>query len=55
MEKVFELTKDILKKILDHDGEMFGAKKKECGNYLNLSLAAAKEEAKKYLDILNTG
>jgi S-ribosylhomocysteine lyase LuxS involved in autoinducer biosynthesis len=32
---------------------MFGASRKECGNYLELSLDAAKTEAKRYLDILN--
>ena len=33
-------------------GEMFGAARKECGNYRGLSLAAAKREAARYLDVL---
>jgi S-ribosylhomocysteine lyase len=48
------VVKDVLSKIVNHDGEMFGAVKKECGNYKNLDLAAAKVEAKRYLDILNS-
>ncbi|MBE6632625.1 MAG: S-ribosylhomocysteine lyase [Ruminococcaceae bacterium] len=50
--KVFELTKEILKKIIAYEGEMFGAKRKECGNYLNLSLDSAKKESGAYLEIL---
>ena len=46
-------VKDVLAKIVNHDGEMFGAIKRECGNYLNLDLDAAKRECKRYLDILN--
>ncbi len=38
-----------LEKIVSHDGEMFGASRKECGNYRNLSLSAAREECKRYL------
>lgn len=49
---VFQLTKEILEQILAHEGEVFGASAIECGNYQNLSLAAAKEECRKYLDVL---
>ena len=38
-----------LKAIISHDGEMFGATRKECGNYKNLDLAAARSEAERYL------
>lgn len=38
-----------LMKILAHEGPVFGASSRECGNYRNLSLAAAKTEAKRYL------
>ena len=52
-ESVFEAIKLTLERIIAHDGEMFGAKREECGNYLNLSLDAAKAECKSYLaDIL---
>ena len=33
---------------------MFGAVRRECGNYKNLDLAAAKREAEKYLAALNS-
>ncbi len=52
-DRVLEIVKDVLSKIVNHDGEMFGAVKKECGNYKNLDLAAAKRECEKYLAILN--
>ncbi len=45
---------ETLEKILSHDGEMFGAVRQECGNYLNLDLSAAKRECERYLDILNS-
>ena len=47
-------VKDVLQKIISHDGEMFGAVKKECGNYLNLDLSSAKVECERYLNILNS-
>ncbi len=48
------VVKDVLSKIISHDGEMFGAVKKECGNYLNLDLSCAKAECERYLNILNS-
>ena len=51
--RVLEIVKDVLSKIINHDGEMFGAVRKECGNYLNLDLASAKLECERYLTILN--
>lgn len=50
---VFTLTKDILEKIVNHDGEMFGASAIECGNYRNLDLEEAKKECRSYLEVLN--
>ena len=50
--EVLEVLKDVLKKTVNHTGEMFGAKKKECGNYKNLSLESAKIECERYLHIL---
>lgn len=50
--QVFEIAKKVLKQIIDHDGEMFGASARECGNYRNLSLDAAKKEAAYYLEVL---
>ena len=51
-EKVLETVKKCLKMTIEHDGEMFGAKRKECGNYKNLSLYAAKTECARYLTAL---
>ena len=42
-----------LMKILAHEGPVFGASSRECGNYRNLSLTAAKTEAKRYLSELD--
>ena len=53
-DEILSLVKDTLEKIIAHDGEIFGRSPIECGNYANLSLEAAKAEAKKYLDILNS-
>lgn len=51
-EVVLSSVMDTLEKIIAHAGDMPGAKREECGNYRNLSLDAAKTEAKRYLDIL---
>ena len=53
--EVLAEVKDVLAKIVAHDGEMFGAVKRECGNYKNLDLSAAKREAERYLAVLNSG
>ena len=53
-EKVLSVVKETLKKITEHQGAVFGATRKECGNYRLLRLSSAKKEAKRYLDILNT-
>ena len=53
-QKVLEVLKDCLKKTVEHDGEMFGNTRKECGNYRSLSLESAKKECKAYLDVLNS-
>lgn len=51
--EVFELTIEILEDIVAYEGPVFGASAIECGNYANLDLALAKEEAEKYLEVLN--
>ena len=51
-ETVLKEVKKALKKVIDHDSEMFGASRKECGNYRELSLDAAKTECKRYLAVL---
>ena len=53
-ERVLEILLDCLQKTVNHNGEMFGGTKKECGNYKALSLDSGKEECRKYLDILKS-
>ena len=38
-----------LRRILEHEGPVFGSTRKECGNYANLDLSLAKTEARRYL------
>ena len=51
--EVLKVTCEVLSDIVNHEGEMFGATRRECGNYLNLSVDAAKREAARYLDALS--
>lgn len=50
--EVADTVKYVLKQISEHNGEMFGATRKECGNYRELDVNEAKEEAKAFLQIL---
>ena len=52
--ETLSVVKKVLERIIDHNGDMFGAIKKECGNYKNLDLDTAKKECRRYLDILNS-
>jgi len=49
---VLDEVKNALRAIASHGGEMFGATRKECGNYRELDLEAAKREAAAYLSVL---
>ena len=51
--KVLHVVKATLRRIIDHDGEIFGYSAIECGNYRNLDLSAAKVEAERYLAVLD--
>ena len=53
-EETLKVVKEVLGKIIDHKGEMPGAKREECGNYKNLDLECAKLEAQRYLKILES-
>jgi S-ribosylhomocysteine lyase len=52
-QNVLKHVKIALEGIISHDGEMFGNSEIECGNCYTLSLDAAKNLSKKYLDVLN--
>ena len=45
-EEALQLTKETLQKVIDHEGEVFGASRKECGNYKELDLGSAKKECR---------
>ena len=51
-EKVLEVVKKVLSDIISHEGDVFGNSEIECGNYRTLDLQKAKDEAKRYMDIL---
>lgn len=51
-EAAFDAVVEALQKTVDFKGEVPGASRKECGNYKNLSLAAAKAECARYLAAL---
>ena len=50
--EVLGILKDCLKKVMEHDGSVFGASAKECGNYINLDLNKAKKVCGPYMSIL---
>ncbi len=51
--QVLAAVKETLARVVAHDGEMFGNTRKECGNYRELSLEAAKAECAEFLRVLN--
>lgn len=53
-EDVLARVTETLKKIMAHEGEVFGASEKECGNYRELDLAEGKKEAERYLEVLES-
>ena len=53
-DEILSVLKDTLRKVLSHEGEVFGASQIECGNYKNLDITLAKEECRKYLEVLES-
>ena len=53
-ERVLEEVLAALEKISAHEGGMFGATRKECGNYRELDINAARKEAARYLAVLSS-
>ena len=51
-ERVLTELKRALAAVVAHEGEIFGNTRQECGNYRELSLQAAKDEAAAYLTVL---
>ena len=52
-EEVLEALKDALDKTVHHSGAVFGASRKECGNYQSLNLDSAKTECKRFLNVIS--
>lgn len=52
--KTLSAVKKVLEQIINHKGEVFGNSEIECGNYKTLNLSEGVNEAKKYLDVLNS-
>ena len=48
-EETLAAVKDVLEKIINHEGEIFGNTREECGNYRNLDCSLAANEAAQYL------
>ena len=53
-DKVLKITKKVLLDTINHNGDVFGNSEIECGNYRTLNLQKAKNEAKRFLDILES-
>ena len=47
--RVLAEVRRTMQKILKHEGPVFGASSRECGNYINLNLECAQKEARRYL------
>lgn len=45
-------VKEVLEKIINHTGEVFGCSEIECGNYKTLKLQSAVNEAQNFLNVL---
>lgn len=53
-EEIAPLVCDVFARITTFQGEVPGASAKECGNYLDLDLKSAQQEAAAYLTVLQT-
>ena len=51
-EQIADLIRELFRFIVDFDDTIPGASEVECGNYRDMDLKKAKEEAQNYLDIL---
>lgn len=53
-DEVYEVILETLRQICRHTGALFGAKRRECGNYRGLSLASGQRECTAYLKLLES-
>lgn len=54
-EETLSAVIEVLKKIIAHEGDVFGKSRKECGNWRELDIEAAKRECRRYLAVLSVG
>ena len=52
VEDAIDLLKDVFAQAAVYDGEMPGKSAKECGNYVNLDVALARNQCKFYADLI---
>lgn len=50
--EVLDVLRESLQKVIDHTGPVFGASRKECGNYASLDLKKAQDECARYLEVI---
>ena len=50
--ETLEVLLDVLRRIAYESDAMVGNTREECGNYKNLSIDAARQECKRYLEVL---
>lgn len=53
--ETLRVVKQTLEKIIAHEGDVFGKSRKECGNWRELDIEAAKRECRRYLAVLAAG
>ena len=50
--EVLSVLREALQQTIEHDGPVFGASRRECGNYASLNLKAAQDECARYLSVI---
>lgn len=51
---VIDVLKTALAQVVEHTGPVFGASRKECGNFVTLNLKKAQDECARYLDVIKS-
>ena len=50
--EVLDVLRESLQRVIDHTGPVFGASRKECGNFASLDLKKAQDECARYLEVI---
>lgn len=51
-DRVLDTLRRALRQTVEHEGAVFGATRKECGNYLSLDMESARRECAAYLEVI---